>query len=102
MNAEVQSTRSLVNVDRLIHEPSRSAILAVLSAVQSADFLYLLRETGLTKGNLTVHLSKLEAAGYIKIEKTYRGKLPLTLCSLTEDGRLAFENYCKQLKQFVR
>ena len=102
MNAEMQSTRSLVDVDRLIHEPSRSAILAVLSAVQSADFLYLLRETGLTKGNLTVHLSKLEAAGYIKIEKTYRGKLPLTLCSLTEDGRLAFENYCKQLKQFVR
>jgi DNA-binding transcriptional ArsR family regulator len=101
MNAEAQSTRSLVDVDRLIHEPSRSAILAVLSAVQSADFLYLLRETGLTKGNLTVHLSKLETAGYIKIEKTYRGKLPLTLCSLTEDGKLAFENYCKQLKQFL-
>ena len=101
MNAEMQSTRSLVDVDRLIHEPSRSAILAVLSAVQSADFLYLLRETGLTKGNLTVHLSKLEAAGYIKIEKTYRGKLPLTLCSMTEDGRLAFENYLKQLKQFL-
>jgi DNA-binding MarR family transcriptional regulator len=102
MNAEALPTRSLVDVDRLIHEPSRSAILAVLSAVHSADFLYLLRETGLTKGNLTVHLSKLETAGYIKIEKTYRGKLPLTLCSLTEDGRLAFENYCKQLKQFVR
>jgi DNA-binding MarR family transcriptional regulator len=101
MNAEAQSTRSLVDVDRLIHEPSRSAILAVLSAVQSADFLYLLRETGLTKGNLTVHLSKLETAGYIKIEKTYRGKLPLTLCSLTEDGKQAFENYCKQLKQFL-
>ena len=101
MNAEAQATRSLLDVDRLIHEPSRSAILAVLSAVQSADFLYLLRETGLTKGNLTVHLSKLEAAGYIKIEKTYRGKLPLTLCSMTEDGRLAFENYRKQLKRFL-
>jgi DNA-binding MarR family transcriptional regulator len=101
MNAEAQSTRSLVDVDRLIHEPSRSVILAVLSAVQSADFLYLLRETGLTKGNLTVHLSKLEAAGYIKIEKTYRGKLPLTLCSMTENGSLAFENYRKQLKQFL-
>ena len=101
MNAEAQSIRSLVDVDRLIHEPSRSAILAVLSAVHSADFLYLLRETGLTKGNLTVHLSKLEAAGYIKIEKTYRGKLPLTLCSMTENGRLAFENYCTQLKQFL-
>ena len=101
MNAEFQSTRSLVGVDRLIHEPSRSAILAVLSVVQSADFLYLLRETGLTKGNLTVHLSKLEAAGYIKIEKTYRGKLPLTLCSLSEAGRLAFENYRMQLRGFL-
>jgi DNA-binding MarR family transcriptional regulator len=102
MSAESQLTPSLTSVDRLIHEPSRSVILAVLSAVQSADFLYLLRETGLTKGNLTVHLSKLEAAGYIKIEKTYRGKLPLTLCSLTEQGRLAFENYRNQLKQFLK
>src|SRR4030043_447958 len=101
MNAEVQSTRSLLDGDLLIPEPSRSAILAVLSAVQSADFLYLLRETGLTKGNLTVHLSKLEAAGYIKIEKTYRGKLPLTLCSITDTGRLAFENYRKQLREFA-
>jgi len=101
MNAEVQSPRSLVGVERLIHEPSRSAILAVLSAVQSADFLYLLRETGLTKGNLTVHLSKLEAAGYIKIEKTYRGKLPLTLCYLTKEGKLAFDQYREQLRQFV-
>ncbi len=101
MNAEAQSFNSLTNVDRLIHEPSRSVILAVLSAVQSADFLYLQRETGLTKGNLTVHLSKLEVAGYIKIEKTYRGKLPLTLCSLTHDGKLAFENYREQLRQFL-
>ena len=101
MNAETTSTRSLVGVDRLIHEPSRSAILAVLCVVQCADFLYLLHETGLTKGNLTIHLSKLEAAGYIKIEKTYRGKLPLTLCSLTDEGKLAFENYRQQLKEFL-
>jgi DNA-binding MarR family transcriptional regulator len=101
MNAEQQPTRSLVGVDRLIHEPSRSVILAILSSVESADFLYLLRETGLTKGNLTVHLSKLESAGYIKIEKTYRGKLPLTLCSLTEEGRLAFENYRQKLRDFL-
>jgi DNA-binding MarR family transcriptional regulator len=101
MNAEALSSRSLTGVDRLIHEPSRSVILAVLSVVKTADFLYLQRETGLTKGNLTVHLSKLEAAGYIKIEKTYRGKLPLTLCNLTEQGRLAFEDYRKQLKQFL-
>jgi len=101
MNAEPQSRPSLTGVDRLIHEPSRSVILAVLSAVKSADFLYLQRETGLTKGNLTVHLSKLEAAGYIKIEKTYRGKLPLTLCSLTEEGKQAFGEYRQQLREFV-
>ena len=69
--------------------------------MQRADFIYLQRETGLTKGNLTVHLSKLEAAGFIKIEKTYRGKLPLTLCSLTEEGSTAFDNYRKQLRQFA-
>ncbi len=101
MNGEVQPTRSLVGVDRLIHEPSRSVILTILSSVESADFLYLLRETGLTKGNLTVHLSKLEAASFIRIEKTYRGKLPLTLCSLTQEGKLAFENYRQQLRQFL-
>lgn len=93
--------RSLSEVDRLIHEPSRSIILAILAAVESADFLYLQRETGLTKGNLSVHLSKLEQAGYVGIEKTYRGKVPLTLCRLTDEGRRAFDQYRKQLKQFV-
>lgn len=93
--------RSLSDVNRLIHEPSRSVILAILAAVESADFLYLLRETGLTKGNLSVHLSKLEEAGYISIEKTYRGKVPLTLCRITGDGRKAFDSYRNQLKQFV-
>jgi DNA-binding MarR family transcriptional regulator len=93
--------RSLADVDRLIHEPSRTVIIAILAAVESADFLYLQRETGLTKGNLSVHLSKLEEAGYVNIEKTYRGKVPLTLCRLTEAGRKAFDAYRKQLKQFV-
>ncbi len=93
--------RSLADVDRLIHEPSRTVILAILAAVESADFLYLQRETGLTKGNLSVHLSKLEEAGYIEIKKTYRGKVPLTLCRMTEPGRKAFEEYRKQLQQFV-
>ncbi len=93
--------RSLSDVDRLIHEPSRSIILAVLAAVQSADFLYLQRETGLTKGNLSVHLSKLAQARYIEIEKTYRGKVPLTLCHMTEAGRKAFKSYRDQLKSFV-
>jgi DNA-binding MarR family transcriptional regulator len=95
------SIQSLSDVDRLIHEPSRSVILAILAAVESVDFLYLQRETGLTKGNLSVHLSKLEEAGYVNIKKTYRGKIPLTLCRMTEKGRKAFDTYRKQLKQFV-
>ena len=91
----------LTNVDRLIHEPARLMIVAILYAVESADFLYLQRETELTKGNLSSHLSKLEGAGYVEIEKTYRGKIPLTVCRLTDKGRQAFENYRQQLKDFV-
>jgi DNA-binding MarR family transcriptional regulator len=93
--------RSLTDVNRLIHEPSRSVILAILSVVESADFLYLQRETGLTKGNLSIHLSKLEEAGYVSIEKTYHGKIPLTLCRITEVGRKEFDAYRNQLKLFV-
>jgi DNA-binding MarR family transcriptional regulator len=89
------------DVDRLIHEPSRAIILSVLGAVESADFIYLARETQLTRGNLSVHLSKLEAAGYVSIEKTYRGKVPLTLCRMTPAGRDAFDAYRQQLKRFV-
>jgi DNA-binding MarR family transcriptional regulator len=94
--------RSISGVDRLIHEPSRSLIMAVLAAVESADFLYLQHETGLTKGNLSVHLTKLEQAGYIRIQKTYRGKVPLTLCNLTEKGQVAFETYLEQLERFIQ
>jgi DNA-binding transcriptional ArsR family regulator len=93
--------RSMVDVNRLIHEPARLMIVTILSAAEQADFLFLLRETGLTKGNLSAHLSKLEEARYIKIEKTYRGKVPLTLLSLTVEGRTAFDSYRKQLKQIV-
>jgi DNA-binding MarR family transcriptional regulator len=93
--------RSLVEADRFLHEPSRSVILAVLSVVEKADFLYLQRETGLSKGNLSVHLTRLEEAGYLSIEKTYRGRRPLTVCRITPEGRTAFENYRQQLKQFI-
>ena len=92
---------NLTNVDRLIHEPARLMIVAILYTVENADFLYLQRETELTKGNLSSHLSKLENAGYVEIEKTYRGKIPLTVCRLTDKGRQAFEDYRQQLKEFV-
>lgn len=93
--------RGLTDVDRLIHEPARLMIVTILYAIEQADFLYLLNETGLTKGNLSAHLSKLEEAGYIQIEKTFRGKIPQTLCSLTPIGRAAFEQYRRQLKNIV-
>jgi len=93
--------RSLTDIDRLLHEPARAVIVAILSAVESADFLFLQRETGLTKGNLSAHLTKLEEASYIKIEKTYRGKIPMTLCSLTKNGQSAFQSYRKLLTSFI-
>ena len=96
-----EELRKFTEVDRLIHEPARLLIVTILSAVEKVDFLFLLRETGLTKGNLSTHLSKLESAGYILIEKTYRGKIPQTLISLAEPGREAFDTYRKQLEQIV-
>jgi DNA-binding transcriptional ArsR family regulator len=93
--------RKFADVDRMIHEPARLMIITILSAVDSADFLYLQRETGLTKGNLSSHLSKLEDAEYITIEKTYRGKIPLTICKLSGNGRKAFTEYRNQLKYIV-
>jgi DNA-binding transcriptional ArsR family regulator len=92
---------ALAEVDRLIHEPARLAILTILYALESADFLFLLRETGLSKGNLSSHLARLEQARYVSIEKTFRGKLPLTVCRLTLVGRQAYRAYRAQLKRTV-
>jgi len=100
-NEYASLARKMADVDRLIHEPARLMIVTILSTVDGADFLYLQRETELTKGNLSSHLAKLEEAGYIQIEKTYREKIPLTLCSLTGKGRKAFEEYRSQWKRFV-
>ena len=91
--------RELAAVDRLIHEPARLVIVTILFATASADFLYLLRETNLTKGNLSTHLARLEEAGYVMIEKSYRGKVPLTTCRLSESGRTAFKAYRAWLKR---
>ena len=88
-------------LDRVIHEPARLTIVALLSSVKEADFLYLLRETGLTKGNLSTHLVRLEEAGYVDIEKTFRGKIPLTLVRLNPEGRAAFQGYRKSMKDIL-
>ena len=87
----------LTSLDRVIHEPARLTILAVLYVIDSADFLFLLRQTGLTRGNLSSHLSKLEAAGYVSIEKMFVDKIPRTLMHLTEEGKTAFEDYRTQM-----
>jgi DNA-binding transcriptional ArsR family regulator len=88
----------LASIDKLIHEPARLAAMAILDAVESADFLYLQRATGLTKGNLSVHLQKLEEAGLIEIQKGFQGKYPRTLCRLTTKGKGQFKAYKEQLK----
>ena len=76
-----------LQVDRLVHEPARLAILTLLSSVKDADFTFLLQATGLTKGNLSSHLSKLEAGGLVTIEKRFVGKTPNTSAALTAEGR---------------
>ncbi len=92
-----RSLQNLSGLDRVIHEPARLTIVALLSSITSADFLFLLKESGLTKGNLSVHLSRLEEAGYIQVEKTFRGKIPHTEYRLTSKGKSAFDQYRKSL-----
>lgn len=80
-------------IDRLIHEPSRYNIMALLYVVHGADYLFLLNQTEMTSGNLTAHMAKLEEAGYVVVEKKFVGKRPNTFMRLTPEGRRAFENY---------
>jgi DNA-binding MarR family transcriptional regulator len=93
---------NLTEIDRLVHEPARLMILAVLYSVEHADFTFLVTATELTDGNLSSHLSKLEAAGYVKIEKGYAGKKPRTLLRLTETGRKAVDDYQRMMRKALR
>lgn len=90
--------RELSSLDRVIHEPARLMIMTILYAVEEADFVYLQRECGLTQGNLSSHLTRLEERSYLTISKTFKGKYPLTLCRLTKKGRQAFEAYSAALR----
>lgn len=92
----------IAGLDRLVHEPARLAILTALSACDSADFLFLQRLTGLTKGNLSAHLSKLEEGGLVWIEKRFVGKMPNTQVSLTRTGRRAIEQHWRQLEKLLQ
>lgn len=87
------------NIDKTIHEPARLLILAHLFVVESADFLFLQRQTGLTWGNISSHLSKLEKAGYVAVKKEFIDRKPHTTLQLTAEGRVAFQEYRKNMKQ---
>lgn len=92
----------LANLDRRVHEPTRLAILAALSACRSADFLFLQRITGLTKGNLSSHLAKLEEAGLVEIEKRFLGKKTQTMARLSDAGREAIASYWREMESLRR
>jgi DNA-binding MarR family transcriptional regulator len=88
----------LIEIDRVIHEPARLLITAHLYVVESADYVFLMQNTGLTWGNLSSHLSKLEAAGYVEITKDFIERKPHTMLKLTSEGRSAFDAYRRQMK----
>lgn len=87
----------LLAVDRLIHEPARLSLMSCLYVVSEADFVFLQHETGLSPGNVSSHLSKLEAAGYVELEKRFEGRRPLTRVRLSPAGREAFAAYAETM-----
>src|SRR5262245_29259003 len=92
----------LAALDKTIHEPARLAILTALSACRSAQFRYLLAITGLTPGNLSMHVMKLEEKGFIVIEKGFAGKYPATSIHLTDAGRSAIARHWQQLRDLEK
>jgi DNA-binding MarR family transcriptional regulator len=90
-----------LDIDKTIHEPARLLIMANLYVVESADFTYLMRQTDLTYGNLSSHMSKLEEAGYIVVTKEFKGKRPNTMLKLTQEGRKALQSYREQIMEVL-
>jgi DNA-binding transcriptional ArsR family regulator len=89
-------------LDRLVHEPARLAILSALSACESADFLFLQRITGLSKGNLSSHLARLDEAGLVTVTKEFVGKVPRTNAALTPEGRERLTAHWQDLERLAR
>jgi len=92
----------LKKLDPILHSELRLAIMSLLISVNRADFKYLKEETESTAGNLSVQITKLEEAGYIKVEKGFKGKIPQTTCSITKMGIEAFEKYVEDLKSYLK
>ena len=95
---EAPDLQQLADLDTIIHAPARLMLLTYLFVVESADYVFLMRQTGLSWGNLATHLGKLEDAGYVVVEKQFKGKKPQSTLRLTEKGRDAFRQYKKRLK----
>lgn len=93
--------QSLLEVDRVVHEPARLAILTVLAAAEEVEFLFLQKVLGLSKGNLSSHAQKLEGAGYLETLKSFSGRLPVTAFRITPDGRDALEGYQSRMRQVL-
>jgi DNA-binding transcriptional ArsR family regulator len=89
----IDGLEGLSEIDRLLHEPARLQIMAHLRVLESADFLFLERHTGLTRGNLSSHMRKLEEAGHVEVEKKFVDRTPVTVYRLTASGRTAFDAY---------
>jgi len=94
---QADAVRTIGDVDRVIHEPARLMLLMYLSSVDEADYIFLMRTTGLTWGNLSSHLSKLEEAGYVEVSKQFLNKKPHTMARLTKEGRQAFKEYSRTM-----
>jgi DNA-binding MarR family transcriptional regulator len=92
---------TIADLDRVVHSPARLMILAYLAAVDSADFIFLMNQVGLTRGNLSSHLNTLEEAGYVDIQKEFVDKVPRTLIRLTEAGRNAIQTYREQMRTVI-
>jgi DNA-binding MarR family transcriptional regulator len=91
----------LVDIDRVIHAPARLMMLTYLYVVEHADFVFLMRQTDLTWGNLSAHIGKLEEAGYVEVEKKFIGKKPHSIARLTSAGRGAFKAYKQSMQQVL-
>ncbi|MBK8293007.1 MAG: transcriptional regulator [Flammeovirgaceae bacterium] len=90
------------DLDPLLHSQLRLGVMSILISVEQAEFTFLKEKTNATAGNLSVQLDKLSEAGYIKIEKSFRGKKPLTSCKITKGGVKAFEEYVNSLKSYIK
>ena len=95
-----QELKQLTQIDPVIHSPTRLKVMTYLYLVENIDFVYLRRVTDLSWGNLSKHLTKLEEAGYVVMEKTFENKKPKTLIWLSDEGREAFQQYKDNLQQF--